>query len=109
VFFAGKPTPGATILIEPLETKEPVFPLPRATVEEDGSFVLGTYAKGDGVPAGEYRVAVQWLMKPNTKEVEGGALARNVLPPKYGKFETSGLTVQIEPRENDIPPLQLKR
>ena len=66
--------------------------------------------KGDGVPPGEYRAAVQWLVKPNNpQEIEGGALPKNYLPARYGKFETSGLTVQIGEGDNDIPAFQLKR
>jgi hypothetical protein len=53
---------------------------------------------------------VQWLVKKEKKdEVEGGALPVNVLPSRYGKFETSGLTVVIQEGDNDIPALQLNR
>jgi hypothetical protein len=107
--LSGKPIPNASIQLDPVWTKDPGFPRPRATVQDDGSFVVGTYGRDDGAPAGEYRVAVQWLVKADKAEVEGGALPRNVLPPKYGKFDTSGLTVMIEERENTLPALQLKR
>jgi tetratricopeptide (TPR) repeat protein len=106
--LGGKPMPGALIMLEPVWTKEPPFPLPRATVKDDGSFALGTYGKEDGAPAGEYRVSVQWLLKMDRQEVEGGALPKNVLPPRYGKFETSGLTVQIDAGDNSLPAFQLK-
>jgi hypothetical protein len=36
-------------------------------------------------------------------------LPQSILPPKYGKFETSGLTVQIHEGENSLPALQLRR
>jgi hypothetical protein len=107
--FAGKPIPSASVQFDPVWTKDPSFPRPRATVRDDGSFVVGTYGQDDGAPPGEYRVAVQWLVKAEKTEAEGGALPRNVLPPKYGKFETSGLTVTIDERENTLPPFQLRR
>jgi len=108
--FGGKPMPGALIVLEPVWTQDPAFPRPRATVKDDGSFVLGTYKKEDGAPAGEYRVSVQWLVKKSKKEeTEGGALPVNVLPSRYSKSETSGLTAVIQQGDNDIPALQLNR
>jgi len=108
--FEGQPMPGALIMLEPVGMKDPPFPQPRATVNDDGSFVLGTYGKGDGVPPGEYRATVLWMLKmTNKQEIEGGALPKNVLPTRYSKFDTSGLTVQIGEGDNDIPAFQLKR
>jgi hypothetical protein len=108
--LGGKPMPGALIVLQPTWTKEPVFPQPRAVVNDDGSFVLGTYNKDDGAPVGEYRVSVQWLVKRvQREEVEGSTLPTNVLPPRYGKFDTSGLTAVIQEGDNDIPAFQLTR
>ncbi len=109
VLFEGKPTPNANVLLEPIWTKTPDFPAPRAVVKDDGSFTLGTYGKEDGAPPGEYKVLVQWFVRPNTVEVEGSGLPRNVLPTRYGRFDTSGLTVRIQEGENDIPALKLTR
>jgi tetratricopeptide (TPR) repeat protein len=108
-FFEGKPIPKALILFDPVWTQDPAFPKPRATVKEDGSFAVETYGKEDGAPPGEYRVLVQWLFKMDKNEVEGGGLPRNYLPARYGKFETSGLSVRIQEGDNDIPAFQLKR
>ena len=79
-----------------------------ALVKDDGSFVLGTYGKEDGAPPGEYRVSVQWLVQTQKIETEGNPLPRNLLPARYGNFETSGLDVQIQQGENVLPALQLK-
>jgi tetratricopeptide (TPR) repeat protein len=109
-FLDGKAIPNASLRLDPVWTKNPAFPRPHATVEEDGSFVLGTYEEEDGAPPGEYKVSVQLLAKTGkADDFEGGKLPRNVLPAKYGRFETSGLTVQIQAGENALPALQLKR
>lgn len=108
-FVDGKPLANATIWLDPVWTKALNFPRPHAFVKDDGSFVLGTYGKDDGAPAGEYRVSVQWLVKTDKVESEGGKLPVNLLPSKYGSFETSGLRVQIHHEETVIPALQLKR
>jgi tetratricopeptide (TPR) repeat protein len=109
VVLEGKPIPHASIRLDPVWTKAPLFPKPHAIVQEDGSFALGTYGKEDGAPAGEYRVSVQWLVKSEKTDYEGGALPQNHLPPRYANFETSGLKVQIQEGETAIPVIQLKR
>jgi tetratricopeptide (TPR) repeat protein len=112
ITFAGKPMSGAMIVLHPAGGKDPDFPRPRAVVGDDGSFVLGTYASDDGAPPGEYQVAVQWFRKARrdkNAEVEGGGqTAHNVLPARYGRPETSGLTVHIQEGENQLPALQLR-
>jgi hypothetical protein len=62
VEFEGKPTPNATVLLHPAGVSDPRYPHPRGIVKDDGTFVLGTYGKDDGAPAGEYRITVQWFM-----------------------------------------------
>src|SRR6516164_7244538 len=58
-FLDGKPIAAASIHLDPVWTKAPNFPRPRAIAEADGSFALETYGEDDGAPAGEYRVSVQ--------------------------------------------------
>jgi tetratricopeptide (TPR) repeat protein len=109
-FFEGKPMPNAIVLLEPTGWEIATFPKPRAIVRDDGTFILATYGKDDGAPIGEYKVSVQWFVKPeNRQEVEGGSIAKNVLPARYANPETSGLTVNIKQGANLIPPFQLRR
>jgi hypothetical protein len=76
-------------------------------VKDDGSFVLETYGKEDGAPAGDYKVMVTQFEKTDPGEGEGASLPLNLLPAQYGRFETSGLTVRIVQGENQIPALKL--
>jgi tetratricopeptide (TPR) repeat protein len=104
----GKPLANALIWLDPVWTKDPGFPRPHATSQADGSFVLETYGAEDGAPAGEYRVAVQLLVKKARANMdEDGTIPRNALPPQYARFETSELTVQIAAGENTLPALEL--
>src|SRR5262245_15325321 len=59
VSFDGQPAAGATVIFHPLEAPADA-PRPTATVGTDGTFTLGTYQPGDGAPAGEYAVTVEW-------------------------------------------------
>jgi hypothetical protein len=108
-YFAGKPMANAAIFLEPVDAKGPEFPRPRGTVQGDGSFVLGTYGKEDGAPAGEYRVALQWHRKQTRAEQDDGRPLVSLLPRRYGRAQTSGLTVQIQEGENQLPAIRLRR
>jgi hypothetical protein len=102
--WEGKPLANASIFLHPVDAKSPNAPRPRAVVQEDGTFAVGTYRKDDGAPAGEYRVTVQWFNK-----TRGQGMPANVLPRHYAAPDTSGLTVRIQEGDNQLPPLQLSR
>jgi tetratricopeptide (TPR) repeat protein len=107
-FFLNQPLANASIVLDPAWTKEPNFPRPHAVVGDDGSFTLSTYGRDDGAPDGEYRVMVTWFVRAAGQDYDGAPAPRNKLPPKYGKFETSGLGLRIEKGQSEIPPLQLR-
>lgn len=107
--FAGQPMANASILLHPEGDGEPEFPRPRATVNEDGSFVLGTYGKDDGAPAGEYTLSIQWFRKLDKNALEDGVRPTNMLPNRYANPKTSRLTVHIVSGENELPPISLAR
>lgn len=109
VLFDEQPVPGATVLLEPALTVEPRFPRPQGVVKDDGTFALSTYGKDDGAPAGEYKVLVQWFIKTDNADDDGAPLPTNYLPPRYGRFESSGLQVRIAPTDNQIPAFKLTR
>jgi tetratricopeptide (TPR) repeat protein len=102
--FEGKPMAKATIILHPVEARSVPFPLPCATVQEDGTFILGTYRKGDGAPEGEYKVTVQWVVATPRNR-----FPTNVLPPKYSDAQSSDLTVRIKSGSNALPPFQFTR
>lgn len=106
VFYQGRPAVGALVRLHPLPpTPTPPF-LPRGLVGADGSFTLTTYDPGDGAPAGDYAVSLDWRRKHTEEESEEGL---SLLPARYCRPETSGLQVTIRPQEqNDLAPFQLK-
>jgi hypothetical protein len=107
--YEGKPLASASIFLHPIGVKEPVFPLPRATANADGSYVIGTYGRDDGAPAGEYQITVQWFAKVNDPEKNDSIVPRNQAPARYARAETSGLSALIQEGDNKIPALQLRR
>jgi hypothetical protein len=71
----------------------------RGEVKPDGSYTLGTYKPGDGVPAGKYRVLINPL---DLSEVPD---EQKKLPFDYKhlRFETSGLEFEVKPGANEFP------
>jgi hypothetical protein len=105
VHYAGKPVPGAQVILHPLTEDDKDHPVrPLGQVDADGSFRLTTYDAGDGAPAGSYAVTVSLLQKPRGVE---GDLAQNLLPPRYANPQTSPLKVDIARGTNELPPFQL--
>lgn len=94
----AKDLAGGTIEFDSLEESLSA----RGAIEADGSFQLTTLHENDGVPVGKYRVLIAMPGPTGDEKV------RVILDPKYSSFETSGLTVEIEPGVNE-PQLQIDR
>ena len=66
-------------------------------VEADGSFKLSTYTAFDGVPAGEYGIAVTWIKS-----------GKSLLPDRYRTAAKSSLRATITAGPNNLV-LELKK
>ena len=100
VFFDGKPAKGARVVFHPVGAPDPRAILPQAQVADDGTFVLSTYNFEDGAPQGSYSVTVV--------KMQGNGPV-NLLLSRYENPATSGLEVQIEKRDNELPPFNLNK
>ena len=108
VAFKGQPTPHAQVSLHPVGSADKDAPHPTGKVLDDGTFLLTSYHGNDGAPAGEYTVTVQWWLstaKKGSREGDGETINR--LPARYGRPETSGLKVRIEPGDNELPVIKL--
>ena len=66
----------------------------RGVVGPDGGFRLGTNARDDGAPVGDYRVTV--VENRRNANPDGTLLTPAVLAPKYADLKTSGLTATVK-------------
>lgn len=109
VTFQGEPAAGAFVVFHPRTPPTPgdVPSNPRATVRPDGSFALTTAAEGDGAPAGEYAVTVEWL-KP-VKQGKDVVPGPNVLPKSHADAATTPLTASIRESDNALEPFAITR
>ena len=67
-------------------------------VNADGTFQLSTFGANDGAVPGKYRVAINPLINPNPDKPP----TKSKLSAKYENLESSGLTVEVKPGQNNI-------
>jgi hypothetical protein len=108
VLYNGDPLGGVDVAFHPVDPKNDTGYPPHATTGADGQFVLRTFLKDDGAPAGEFRVAVAFAVEALE---EGGDQTKKVgfqVPAKYHRAETSNLMVTIRPESNTLEPIRLE-
>jgi hypothetical protein len=82
--------------------------LPSSRVGADGSFTLSSYVSGDGAPAGQYLVTVDWLGTKEEANPKTGVLP-NKLPSRYSDPKTSTLHAEVREGTNELPAFQLHK
>jgi hypothetical protein len=92
-FLAG----GLVVFERQQEEGRPI--MARGEIHTDGSYQLGTYRPGDGVPAGKYRV----LVAPKSDRNEVDKPSKPPFDPRYMAFDTSGLEFEVKGGENEFP------
>jgi hypothetical protein len=108
VLYQGRPAREALVIFHPVASgAEFDVVCPSGRVGSDGSFTLTTYQAGDGAPAGEYAVTIDW--REHTAPVEGAPPGRSLLPDRYSNPKTSKLHVQIKEGTNELEPFKLTR
>jgi hypothetical protein len=70
----------------------------RGEVKADGGFLLSTYQADDGVPPGDYQVAVL----EHRPSPDGKFLKPPIMDPKFSSFATSGLTATVKSGPNPV-------
>jgi hypothetical protein len=87
-----------------MEPVAPGTPRPRAIVDQEGSFEVGTYKLKDGAPPGKYRIAIYWRSPSKAGDEDGESL----IPPRYMDPAVSGLgEVLVQQDPITLPPFHL--
>ena len=102
----GRPAKGAMVILYPLEG-EPEFKKQRpfARTDATGDFSLTTFVKGDGAPAGEYKVMITWR-SPNSR-VPAGVVGRDAFSNRYFNPEETPLKCMVTEGENQLSAFEL--
>jgi hypothetical protein len=109
VLMDEQPLINADLIFIPVETTPGVGG--QARTKESGEFAV-TYSRGgEGLPAGNYRVAVSYRLMPDGTPVPEGdttppieSPARETLPRKYSDYDQSELKATVSPGK----PIELR-
>jgi len=103
----GLPAEGAQVVLHPASNSTSHGVSSQGIVERDGAFQTTVYEAGDGAPAGDYVVTVQWF---NVLTGSDGAGARgpNVIPREYSNPTTSPIKVTVSSSPNELAPIEIK-
>lgn len=106
VLVDGVPAKGALVVLHPVDLPLSQMRLaPAGYTRSDGVVCLTTYEFGDGAPAGEYIVTVEWrdLVTAGEEFREG----HNLVPAVYGDMATSPLRAIVAPCVSQLPEFNL--
>lgn len=92
VLYNGKPLPYGAVMFQPDKGQAAVGDL-----TADGSFTLSSYGPNDGAVPGKHSVSVSCYEghRPG-KAGSGDSMGRLLIPLKYTRFGSSGLSVEVQ-------------
>jgi len=112
VLFRGQPAANAELVLHPVDGGDEVQQLrPNGRVEANGNLILTTYERGDGAPAGQYKITVKWRVSAR-KSDDPETAEENAVDPLNGRFgdvQSTELMWQVKEGTNQLPPLELAR
>jgi hypothetical protein len=111
VHVDGQPAEGAIVIFCPVSTVPEADRLrPSGRTDAAGRFNLTTLERGDGAPAGNYKVLVQWPAKlpDDGRRGRGGAGGPDWLQGKYFDLENATLTAIVEEGPTTLPAFELE-
>ena len=103
VLFENRPAVGALVQFHPEGPADKATLVPQGEVDANGVFHLTTYTFQDGAPPGRYRVTVFWGVPAKG----GDGYDRILVPARYLKPETSGLTAVVLEQATELEPFKL--
>jgi len=94
----GQPVTEGIVVFESDDGTRPV--MARAEIQSDGTYVLGTFKPGDGVPPRKYRVLVAPKYDANAVD---GPRKPPPIDPRFSDLKTSGLEFEVKSGANEFP------
>lgn len=98
VTYDGKPVATGTVMFTPVGGGPPAT----GQIQEDGTYQLRTYEEGDGAVFGEHKVTITALDMGSGLPEDMATEPKPLVPEKYGRDTTSGLTATVASGENTI-------
>jgi hypothetical protein len=98
----GKPMTSGTVYLVP---KEKSTVGATGKIGSDGTFKLSTYGTDDGAAEGTYKVRIEPVYDDLAKGKKGAP--KMPYSTRFTDEDTSGLTAEVKPQDNKLPPFQL--
>src|SRR5262245_751814 len=108
VLYNGSPLKGVELAFHPNDAKNNTGYPPHGKTDAEGKFVLTTYVKDDGAPAGEFKIAIAFAVEAVDDGSDQTKKVSFQVPVKYHRAETSGLSVVVKPEMNALEPFRLE-
>ena len=99
VYLNQKPLARALVVFHPVQPPADKAYRCYAHTDADGSFRMSTFAPHDGAPAGRYKVTIQ------LQDEDNGSVR---IPLRFGKPDTSGITVDVKAEPTTLAPFHLR-
>ena len=99
VLYNGKPLPFGNVMFQPDRGQAAV-----GDIQADGSFTLSSYTANDGAVPGKHSVSVSCYEghRPG-KAGSGDSMGKLLIPLKYTRFGSSGLTADVNDTSDGKP------
>jgi hypothetical protein len=96
VLYNGKPLPFGSVMFQPDQGQAAV-----GDIQADGSFKLSSYGPDDGAVPGKHKVSVSCYEGHRPGKASGDSLGKLLIPLKYTRFGSSGLTAEVKDVSGD--------
>ena len=96
VHYKGQPVEGATVVFSS------AGPPAQGITDAAGKFSLRTYESEDGATLGTHRITISKLLIPPTTAENPYPISKNLLPQKYSRPDTSGLSEEVNADANSF-------
>lgn len=103
VFVDGQPAADAFVYLNPRGDRPPQL-RPYAQVDSQGKFAISTYLAGDGAPAGEYVITIEWLTYQQFSNQWSGP---DKLNGQYARAEDSTFKASVHESALHLPRIDL--
>lgn len=111
IFAGEQPARGAVVVLHPPEDTDEVLLRPRGEVDDQGWVAFTTYRTGDGVPAGDYFVGIEWPQfgeRPEGSNPDSEPPSFDRLNGRFKNGRQSGLRVTVPDGGGDLPRIFLR-
>jgi hypothetical protein len=99
VLYNGQPLPFGSVMFQP-DKGQPAM----ADIAADGSFTLSSYGPNDGAVPGKHAVSVSCYEGQRPGKAGGGdSLGKLLIPLKYTRFGSSGLSADVPDTAGEQP------